>query len=292
MKIPQLTFCRLFCRLVLFTFVIFSQIMPAAAQPLAKASEAAKTPAPVAGAWGYDEKNGPANWCGLGSSYSACCNGAMQTPVNITKEALEFVMLPKLNFEYVTDAELEVHHHGHTVEVKVITGAALLTLGKKSFRLMQFHFHTQSEHTVLGHALPMEMHLVHQADDGALVFAGVLIAKGQKHEELDKVWQSLPQQSGESIAVMHFDLSKLLPGRRETFRYNGSLETPPCTEGMTWNLFAQPLQLSEEQIQAFTTLFSGADFPKGNRRPVQPLKGRKIMTDLDKTALSKTLLLE
>ena len=50
-----------------------------------------------------------------------------------------------------------------------------MTIGDKSYALLQFHLHAPSEHTVDGKHLPMEMHFVHQAEDGALAVIGVLM---------------------------------------------------------------------------------------------------------------------
>ena len=64
------------------------------------------------------------------------------------------------------------------------------------------------------------------------------------------------------------DPAALLPVRRTSWRYQGSLTTPPCTEGVAWVVLAEPLTLSAAQIDAF-----GAIYPN-NRRPVQPLGER------------------
>jgi carbonic anhydrase len=65
----------------------------------------------------------------------------------------------------------------------------------------------------------------------------------------------------------------LLPVRRTTYRYEGSLTTPPCSEAVTWLVMTEPIQLSEKQLQTFEKLF------KGNNRPVQPLNRRKVVED-------------
>jgi len=44
--------------------------------------------------------------------------------------------------------------------------------------------------------------------------------------------------------------------------------------------------MSAEQIQDFAKIFSGEEFPHGNRRPVQPRNGRMLLTDLGNGALS------
>lgn len=36
---------------------------------------------------------------------------------------------------------------------------------------------------------------------------------------------------------------------RDFWRYEGSLTTPPCTEGIIWTVFKQPIVFREEQLQ-------------------------------------------
>jgi carbonic anhydrase len=235
------------------------------------------TPSTTATDWGYSEENGPGEWCDLG--FNLCCDGTAQSPVNITNKSLKYARLPKLDFDYES-TELEVEHNGHTIEAKVPAGEAALTIGTTDYDLVQFHFHTQSEHNVNGRVLPMEMHLVHRSASGALAVVGVFIVQGDKHKELDKIFQSLPQNEGDHRAVQNFSLKKILPRDDKTFRYSGSLTTPGCSEGVSWNVMVKSIEMSRNQINDFRAIFSGAEFPHGNRRPVQPLNGRTVLTDL------------
>ena len=127
----------------------------------------------------------------------------------------------------------------------------------------------------------MEMHLVHRAGDGSLAVVGVFIVTGRAHDELDEIFDDLPEHAGEHKAVHGFNLRKLLPEKRATVRYSGSLTTPPCSEGVSWNVFVKPITMSRHQIHAFERLFSGEEFPHGNRRPLQDLNGRVLLTDDD-----------
>jgi carbonic anhydrase len=145
----------------------------------------------------------------------------------------------------------------------------------KRYRLSQFHFHTPSEHLLDGEAFPMELHLVHQANDGELLVLGVLIELGDRHKELKQILRHLPADTGETRKASRFELDEIIPRDRRTYRYEGSLTTPPFTEGVRWVVFDQPLELSERQIAAFQELF-----PDGNAREPQPLNDRTILSDL------------
>jgi hypothetical protein len=82
--------------------------------------------------------------------------------------------------------------------------------------------------------------------------------------------------AGQSTAVGGFDLTKLLPAGRESFRYTGSLTTPPFTEGVQFVVLADSARVSKGQIEAFMSLF-----PEGNTREPQPLNGRTVLSDID-----------
>ena len=119
------------------------------------------------------------------------------------------------------------------------------------------------------------MHLVHKASDGSLAVIGVFIEEGSHNAAFDPIWANLPSEKG---VETHFEevtvnVDDLLPASPTTFRYDGSLTTPPCSEGLKWFVMTQPIQLSSDQIGAFTALI------QGNNRPVQPLNDRSIMTD-------------
>jgi carbonic anhydrase len=232
--------------------------------------------------WGYAKDNGPKQWCVLDPAFALCCDdrmGASQTPVDIKSKKVKQAKLPKLEFDYARHTELEVEHNGHTIEAKVPAGEGTLKIGEKYYGLVQFHWHSQSEHAIDGRLLPMEMHLVHRASNGSLVVVGVFIVAGREHDELEEIWDDLPEHEGESKAVRNFNLRKLLPDKRATVRYTGSLTTPPCSEGVSWNVFVKPIAMSRKQIHEFEALFSGEQFPRGNRRPLQDLNGRMLLTD-------------
>jgi carbonic anhydrase len=121
----------------------------------------------------------------------------------------------------------------------------------------------------------MEMHMVHRSAEGKLAVLGVLIDEGQENEAFEPVWANLPEKKGVETHLenVRVDVNKLLPRDRASYRYEGSLTTPPCSEGVKWVVMKQPLLLSARQVQAFRTIL------RGNNRPVQPLNGRAVYAD-------------
>ena len=82
----------------------------------------------------------------------------------------------------------------------------------------------------------------------------------------------LPQHEGEVLNEATVDLKGLLPKSTASFRYAGSLTTPPCSEIVSWTVMKAPVSLSLGQIKAFGNLFSN------NFRPIQPQNRRYILS--------------
>jgi carbonic anhydrase len=147
-------------------------------------------------------------------------------------------------------------------------------LDDTTYELKQFHFHTPSEHKVDGQGQAMELHLVHMSAEGAIVVIGVLLAEGAENAGLKAVFEAMPVMAGpEQEVTGSVDPNALLPAVRTTYRYMGSLTTPPCTEGVHWVLMTQPAEVSSAQVAAFRTIFAL------DARPVQPLNGRAVEED-------------
>jgi carbonic anhydrase len=75
---------------------------------------------------------------------------------------------------------------------------------------------------------------------------------------------------GKAPLAAPFDAAALLPADRSYWAFMGSLTTPPCSEGVRWQVLRTPVELSRAQLAAFRKLYPM------NARPVQPLNGRKV----------------
>ncbi len=201
---------------------------------------------------------------------------AEQSPINISLDGLKFERsLPALQFRYPSAMNLDCANNGEIVRCAVPAGAAELKVGDQTYRLVQFHWHTSSEHRFFGLTFPMEMHLVHTNAAGQLLVVGVWFVPGQRNRELAKVFDRLPAVQGNSTAVASFNLNTLIPRSRQSFRYNGSLTTPPFTEGVKWVVLDDVARASWNQFSQHLTVFPG-----GNARDPQPLNGRIVSTDI------------
>lgn len=144
-----------------------------------------------------------------------------------------------------------------------------------TYNLLQFHFHTPSEHAIDGSLAAAEMHLVHQSNDGAYAVVGVMIQEGAENAVFTPVWDYLPaaEAEAETVAGVSVNAAALLADQLTYYTYPGSFTTPPCTEGVSWFVLTTPIEMSADQISAFNSIIGD------NNRPVQPLGDRDLVQD-------------
>ncbi|MEM7244639.1 MAG: carbonic anhydrase family protein [Acidobacteriota bacterium] len=223
-------------------------------------------------AWGYEGAAGPQNWGSLSHDYERCSWGTQQSPIDIkTRAAGRSSWVGPVRFAY-RDGALEVLNNGHTIQV-ASEGSSYAVLGGRRYELVQFHFHSPSEHTVDGASFEMEAHFVHRDHQGQLAVVAVLLTRGAFNPALQVVWDHMPRHANERVAEpVGFNATSLLPPSREAWHFPGSLTTPPCSEGVSWYVLKEPVEVSRAQIAAFRRVMPP------NARPVQPLHGRQVVT--------------
>jgi carbonic anhydrase len=220
--------------------------------------------------WGYEGPTGPAGWGDLEPANALCKLGGAQSPIDLARP-LRVAALSGLQPSYGS-TRVKVTNNGHTFQVNVDKGSSLKVEGTK-FDLLQFHFHTPSEHTVDGKTFPLELHLVHQAADKSLAVIGVLMTEGTSNVVLGRFWDKMPKAVGEVDTGVTIELKDLLPRLTDDYHtYAGSLTTPPCSESVRWIVLEQPVQVSKAQIAAFRTVFPM------NARPTMPLGARYLLS--------------
>lgn len=209
--------------------------------------------------WGYDGDKGPIRWPILSPDYHTCGDGQRQSPIDI--DVTNAIALP-VGFDY-RPIPIDLFNSGRTIQETGNDGCTL-TLDGEVYRLIQFHFHTPSEHTDGGIHYPMELHLVHRHPvTKALAVVGVWIQPGVEQSELAALSQALPPTGERTHNTHRVNPSNLLPAEQKMVRYSGSLTTPPCSEGVTWLVMVNPIEASVGQIEQFHELLGN------NARPIQ-----------------------
>ncbi|MDI1361969.1 carbonic anhydrase family protein [Methylotenera sp.] len=219
--------------------------------------------------WAYEGKEGPENWAKLSPEFATCDAGRNQSPINIEDSIHAAIKSLKAIQKFPAK---DIFNNGHTVQINFKEGN-MLALDNGAFQMKQVHFHAPSENTIHGKSFPLEAHFVHADAKGNLAVIGVMFTEGKANPALAKLWEQLPEEEGEPIALKNRVMpSEFMPDNKNYYRFSGSLTTPPCSEGVRWLLMKNPITASKEQIDAFKKAVHHS-----NNRPVQALNGRVII---------------
>jgi carbonic anhydrase len=170
------------------------------------------------------------------------------------------------------------------------------------YDLIQFHFHSPSEHTINGRRTDMEIHFVHlirnsqgpaaacASSNRPLLVIGVFIDAGNSDTELQRLFPpGLPKiNTDPQVNVSSVDLRALVPTGSPSWRYEGGLTAPAndcpgfkplSTQAVTgdfpeavhWYIYDKTMHLPRSLIDRFNALF-----PEGNARGLKALAERKI----------------
>jgi carbonic anhydrase len=237
--------------------------------------------------WGYVGTTGPTHWGMLDPDFETCDIGKSQSPINLGRKrvrapynlALDYHATPLFIGEDL-DTTLEIG----TSQTMVNTGHGLqinfhgkererLTFAGKDYELVQFHFHSPSETLWHKQAFPLEIHFVHQGKDGAVAVLAVFVKGGAENPALKQILQHLPENEHKEYPVPGVSINPvdLLPADQRYFSFQGSLTTPPCTEGLQWIAMPETITASPAQILEIRQTSNGT-----NARPVQPMNDRTL----------------
>uniref|UniRef100_A0A0D6QUY1 Alpha-carbonic anhydrase domain-containing protein n=1 Tax=Araucaria cunninghamii TaxID=56994 RepID=A0A0D6QUY1_ARACU len=223
--------------------------------------------------WGYGCEGGvgPSEWGELSPEWSVCGNGKRQSPIRILSFEVTKIQQPYLQTLY-HPAPATLINDGNLLKLKWKGG--FLKIDSIIYELHEITFHTPSEHTINGIIYPLEMQMMHRdMRSGGMVNVAVLLKLDEdKNKFLDQFWSYIPTLEGNQAVNIAVDVNpKELDLDRKHYRYEGSLTTPPCTEGVTWMVMKKIYKVSPMQVDLLY-----AALKSENSRPVQPLNGRVV----------------
>ena len=213
--------------------------------------------------WSYSGETGPDSW---GEKYKTCAKAKWQSPINIVGP---FVKAKLSLVPAYQEAKMVLSNDGRNIDIKVEEGGKI-RVDSAPFELTKVQFHRPSEDKIDGQASAMDMKLMHRNEKGEWVTLVVLFKEGEENATLKNLWEKLPAKEGERVELEEnkINFKSLLPSALDYYQYEGTLTTPPCSEGVKYYVLKTPLTVSKDQLKQFPF--------EGNVRPVQKLNGRVV----------------
>jgi len=224
--------------------------------------------------WGYDSDNGPAVW----PSFFEAARGKEQSPIDIDLNEGKISDAKGQKVEpvfvgWMDSAEATLVNNGHTMQWTIEGDAGGITFNGKDYKLLQFHFHIPSEHFINGKPKNIEIHFVHQCQaDKQLAVLGFLFELGENGNKfVDEMIKSKPMsEKGAQAKVKGIPLNALT-FENKYVHYDGSLTTPPCSEGVKWFVNRTTGTVTEAQLSWFRKCID-----HNNARPPCALHDRQL----------------
>ena len=148
-----------------------------------------------------------------------------------------------------------------------------------TYKLLNIHFHLNSEHTINGKNYDMEMHIVHEntnkEDKNNLHMVIAYIFEIDDDDEENSFINSIGFNTGEEVKNVNV---KDIVKNEDVYYYKGSLTTPPCTEDVNWVVIEDIKKMSQEQFDKFKEYVKklNNNYSNGNNRKTFELNGRKV----------------
>lgn len=229
----------------------------------------------------YTYAQAGADWSGL------CATGINQSPVNLPSKIqaslYSHYIFPNY-FPWYSCPTTTCTCCSFTIQLNT-TGTFILNENGQSlvYKPNFIAVHSPSEHQVNGLAHDVEVQVYHTLFSGQTNQTQAAISlffDAAGNTDLPFFSQFVNSGTGTLNAkVTTLDLSSVI-SQMTTFSdyyyYPGSMTVPPCTENVNWVIIPEAQTISTGQLAAFTTLWSGAQFEKGNSRGVQKLDGRSV----------------
>ncbi|XP_076876031.1 carbonic anhydrase 15 [Brachyhypopomus gauderio] len=206
--------------------------------------------------------------------------GKHHSPIDLGEVQVNASSLGALDlygFDSTPKAQWKLVNEGSSVVMEVGGGVRVSGGGlPSSYRTTQLHFHwgsestNGSEHTILQHRFPMEMHIVNiksshpnltaalQDPTGLAILAVFIDLVHVDNEHFQPISDALQfvMYKGQVKSIKPFPLLHLLPQSNLTqyYRYHGSLTTPPCSQAVVWTVYEVPIYISWAQLEPFITM--------------------------------------
>ncbi|KAI3512148.1 hypothetical protein L1887_19372 [Cichorium endivia] len=226
-------------------------------------------------------EKGPGKWGELHKEWSACNNGKMQSPIDLSNNRVDMIHKSNKLARTYKPCTATIANRGHDIAVHWEGNAGSIKINGTVYSLSQAHWHSPSEHTINGRRYSLELHMVHKTTDPTakyqIAVIGVLYKIGKSNPFLSKLVPnitSLVKEDNEHRDLGVIDPREIKMSCRRYYNYIGSLTVPPCTEGVVWTISKKVRTVSLDQVKLLRAAVH--DHAQKNSRPMQPNHHRNI----------------
>ncbi|OLN86838.1 Alpha carbonic anhydrase 4-like protein 1 [Colletotrichum chlorophyti] len=214
-------------------------------------------PAPSTADWAYEASF---NWGRVNPNYTLCQTGTQQSPIALSLDnGLALNHMIKFNYPSKTVGNFYNWNYGPaftpTHEEGVWTKNPSFTYDDTTLYLKGWHIHSPADHTVNGQRSKAELHLVHVDDKG--LEKSVLAIRLEPGNANNTFFDQLPRMIGfnepgvqQQIEIDHLPALNSVLLFNEFWTYQGSMTSPPCTEGIRWFVARQVMFTGVEQMRS------------------------------------------
>ncbi|CAH8549921.1 unnamed protein product [Schistosoma mattheei] len=244
--------------------------------------------------------------------WSACYQGKMQSPINISTKHLVF----DTNLEPIKilgldkQIDVEIVNTGQDLQMKFLDSTTIIIFSEgplvydyKLFgAIIKFGSRSSrgSDHQIDGIAFPAELQLyafnyilypnfsVALSKPNGLAVLSIFCQVGvQSSADLEAIFSIADhvQLKGQFKKLHGLLLEGIIPSTVHYMTYQGSLPFPACYETVTWIILNQPVIITETQLKSLRQLrissFRESGRMADNYRTIQKLNNRSVRTNID-----------
>ena len=213
-----------------------------------------------------------------------CETGRLQSPVTVDISQTNFMNFSSFTFSQFyknsTLFQMVIQPNKTLVLTALLDDPSQLVVrggcvpGVYTFQSAHIHW-PRSEHLIVGENFSAEAHFIHKdLTTGELAVFGYFFSLNSSlsSDTGSSSWESILTQLTNRTFTLPKGLASLMSGNNDRFIcYNGSLTTPPCTEGIRWILVSSAIKIRSVHISQLQSTFEQAYY-----REAQPLNGRMI----------------
>ena len=230
-------------------------------------------------AWDYFE--GGDDWGGI------CTSGDSQSPINLKDSIVTKITsdddIMAVTLDLIGEFKAQFSK-GLSGSIGASGSFGTIKMNSIEVSIINFHFHSPSEHTINGDYMDIELHLVGSDEDNRSYEMVFFFNAGEDDNKfIANAITSYKEEESKS-----FDTAWIMEnGVIDNFYYyDGSISAPfpDCYEDCEWMIVADILDMSDEQLEFFSDMYKNNNSfagGRGNNRKVQKLNGRKVYLHTD-----------